>query len=68
MLEKQFQRTFFSQLDAMSVDEISQKIEAVETASKSFDRLSEAGRDSRFMLRHMRRIRVERLMQVKTLH
>lgn len=65
MLEKAFQKRFFQQLEDLTDQELELKIEEVQKASQSFDRSCEAAADSRFMLRHMRRIRTERLFSQK---
>lgn len=59
MLEKSFQAKFFAQVTGMTPEVLSEKIEAVEKTAKHFDRGTEASSDSFFMLRHMRRIRME---------
>ncbi len=68
MLEKAFQRVFFEKVTALTDQALEAKIEEVQKTSKQFDRGTEAASDSRFMLRHMRRIRTERLFtQMETL-
>ena len=65
MLEKAFQKRFFESIEDLSEVDLGQKIEAVQTASKGFERGSEAALDAKFMMRHMRRIRAERLFSHK---
>lgn len=65
MLDRQFQARFFQQLDGLTDAELDQKIQEVERLSKSFGKGSEASLDGRFILRHMRRTRMERLLSTK---
>jgi predicted ABC-type ATPase len=65
MLDKAFQRAFFNQVETLTGDELDRKIEAVQTTSKAFDQGSEAAADAKFMLRHMRRIRMEKVLGQK---
>lgn len=62
MLDRQFQKTFFQKLDQMTLSELSAKVEEVETLTKSFSHGTEAALDAKFMLRHLRRIRMDKLM------
>lgn len=64
-LDKAFQRSFFGQVEALTGAELDAKIETIQTVSKSFDKGSEAAADAKFMLRHMRRIRLEMAMGQK---
>lgn len=61
MLDKAFQRRFFEQATELNTTELDQRIEQVQALAKTFSKGSEAALDSRFLLRHMRRIRAERL-------
>lgn len=61
MLEKAFQRKFFESIESLTEAQLDEKIEAVQAAEKTFDRGTEASMDAKFMMRHMRRIRAERL-------
>lgn len=63
MLDRAFQRRFFNLIDEMTDAQLDERIEAVQIASKDFVRGTEAASDSYFMLRHMRRIRTERLFR-----
>jgi len=65
MLDKAFQRNFFGQVEALTGEELDKKIEAIQNVSKTFDKGSEAAADAKFMLRHLRRIRMEKVMGQK---
>lgn len=65
MLDRAFQAKFFGQIDALTDAELDEKIETVQTVSLTFNRETEAAADSKFMLRHLRRIRGERLFGQK---
>lgn len=60
MLDKEFLRPFFNQLEAFSDDQLTAKIEATETLAKSFQAKSEAALDARFLLKHLRREALQR--------
>lgn len=65
MLERAFQARFFSQVEVLTDDELDLKIQEVERLSTTFVKGTEASHDGRFLLRHMRRIRMERLLNSK---
>lgn len=65
MLDKAFQRTFFTQLGALTDEQLKAKMVAVSTAALTFEKGSEAAADARFMMRHMRREQGERLFNGK---
>jgi len=65
VLEKASQARLFSFFEGLSHDEMTAKITEVEDLAKGFDKTSEAAMDAKFMLRHMRRIRMERLLSSK---
>lgn len=69
MLTKAEQWKMFETFNATPDEELDKKIERVEALQKQFDKESEAAMDAKFMLRHMRRIRAERLLSIsKVVH
>lgn len=69
MLTKAEQWKMFEAFHATPDKELDEKIERVEALQKRFDKESEAAMDAKFMLRHMRRIRAERLLSIsKVVH
>lgn len=65
MLDKAFKRAFFNQIEPLSGEDLDKKIEEVLNASKHFDVESEGASDAKFMLRHLRRIRAEKMFASK---
>ena len=60
MLDKQFLRAFFNQVDASTDENLMEKIAEVERHMKAFPKGCEAISDARFMLKHLRREMLER--------
>lgn len=69
MLDKQFLRSFFDQIEACTVEELDAKIAQIEgliaSGRPGIQRGTEAAHDARFMLKHLRRERLERLFNPK---
>lgn len=61
MLDRAFMGRFFNQLEALTDEELQEKESAIETHMRTFSKGSEAHADARFMLKHIRRARLERL-------
>lgn len=62
MLDRAFLKAFFEKLEAYTVDELQTKIDEVEKVRKATSRGSEAHLDARFLLKHLRREQLARLL------
>ena len=63
MLDRTFLRAFFEQLDSMSDADLEKKIAEVESVKRACTRGGEAEADARYMLKHMLRVRLERVFK-----
>ena len=63
MLDRAFMGRFFIQLEVLSDADLEEKESAINTHMRTFSKGSEALADARFMLKHIRRERLERLFK-----
>ncbi len=63
MLDRQFLARFFPQIEAFTEAELEEKIEHVERLMKTLNRGTEAALDAKFLLRHLRREKLDRLFR-----
>ncbi len=63
MLEKAFIRRMFDVIEQASDEVLAEKEAAIAKHASTFPKNSEAAMDARFMLRHIRRERAERLFR-----
>ncbi len=60
MLDRQFLRAFFDQIEQASDEQLQDKVEKVERLRRTLARGSEARLDADFLLKHLRREMLER--------
>lgn len=63
MLDRQFLRRFFDQLDDSSDEQLAEKIAEIEKHVRNFPKGSEALLDARYLLKHLRRELLQRQFQ-----
>jgi ribosomal 50S subunit-associated protein YjgA (DUF615 family) len=63
MLDRAFMNRMFDQIEQASDEELAEKEAAIAKYAATFPKNSEAAMDARFMLRHVRRERAERLFR-----
>ena len=60
MVQGEFAMSFFNQIENLPIAEIGEKIDEVGKLARTFQKDSEAYHDARFILKHLRRTRLEK--------